>query len=228
MLTFDPGPHVYTLDGAPVRSVTGFLRKVGAVNFDGIPPSILQAAQDRGMRVHQAIHYFNEHDLDVDRFMADFPGYAGYLQSWMRLMASGRLRSVFCEHRVACRAPRFAGTLDWLGLVDGQAAVIDFATGNPDDACKEWQTAAYVLGVQAWAQEPGEERLKAFVDAHAFIARYSVKLQKTGSLPTLTRYSDPKDFTEFRLIADTVNLVDAHRPKSAPWYWQHETLADVA
>lgn len=221
-LTFDPAGHVYTLDGARVRSVTGLLRKVGLVNFDRIPPTILAAAQHRGTTVHQAIHFYNENDLDVFEFGKTFPGYLGYLESWMRLMATGRLQPVLCEHRVASRYPRYAGTLDFLGLFDGQAAILDFATGRPEDAAKHLQTAAYVMAAKAWANQPDQQALKAFVDAHPFIARYGVRLNKTGSLPTPTPYRDAKDYTKFRLIAETVQTVDEERPKSHPWEWEQE------
>lgn len=224
-LTFDAAAHAYTLDAAPVRSVTGLLRKVGLVNFDKIPPTILEAARHRGTTVHQAIHYYNEQDLDVLEFCRTFPGYAGYLQSWMRLMDTGRLQTVLCEHRIASRYPRYAGTLDWLGLFDGQAAILDFATGRPEDAAKHLQTAGYVLAAQVWKQEPHETALKAFVDAHPFIARYGVRLNKAGSLPTPHPYRDPKDFTKFRLIAETVQTVDEEKPKSHPWEWEQEHAA---
>lgn len=226
-LTFDAGPHAYTLDGQPVRSVTGLLRKVGLINFDGIPPTILEAARERGTKVHQAIHYYNEHDLDVLAFCRTFPGYAGYLQSWIRLMETGRLQTVFCEYRLACRTPRFAGTFDWLGLFDNEPAMLDFATGDPNDAAKHLQTAGYVLAALAWSKEPGQEALRAFVTEHPFIRRFSVRLNKTGSLPTPHAYRDPKDFSKFKLIAETVNAVDEERPKSVPWDWQAE-LAEVA
>lgn len=224
-LTFDAAGHAYTLDTAPVRSVTGLLRKVGLINFDGIPPTILEAARERGTKVHQAAHYYNEHDLDVLGFCRQFPGYAGYLQSWIRLMDTGRLETVLCEHRVACRTPRYAGTFDWLGVFDRHAALMDFATGRPEDAAKHLQTAGYVAALPAWATEPGEEALRAFVAAHPFIARFSVKLDKHGGLPTVTPYRDPKDFTRFRLIAEAVNAVDLERPKSQPWDWEEELAA---
>lgn len=222
-LTFDPLPHVYTLDGRVVPfSVTGLLRQVGLINFSMIPPRILEAAQTRGTTVHQAIHYYNEHDLDVEGFSRDFPGYAGYLQSWVRLMDTGRLVTVLCEHRIASRQPLYAGTLDWLGLFDGHAAIIDFATGRPEDAAKHLQTAAYVLAAKKWMAEPSELALRDFLTAHPFVARYSVQLDKGGGLPKVTPYRDPKDYTKFLQIADTVQMVHAERPKAQSWDWQTE------
>jgi hypothetical protein len=224
-LTFETEGHVYTLDGARVRSVTGILRKVGLINFDRIPEAILNAAKLRGTRVHQAIHYYNEHDLDVLEFCREFPLYAGYLQSWIRLWQTGRLQTVLCEHRLASRTPRYAGTLDWLGLFDGHAAILDFATGRPEDAAKHLQTAGYVAAARGWSKEPGEEPLRAFVDAHPFIARYGVQLDKQGRLPKITSYLDPKDYTKFRLLAESVAAVDEERPKSQPWQWEEDVAA---
>jgi hypothetical protein len=221
-LTFEPNAHVYTLDGGPVRSVTGLLRKVGLINFDRIPPTILEAARQRGTKVHQAIHYYNEHDLDVEAFCRTFESYAGYLRSWIALMESGRLETVFCEHRLASRRPRYAGTLDWLGLLDGQATILDFATGRPEDAAKHLQTAGYAMAAKTWAEEPGEERLKVFLDRQPYIARASVHLRKSGALPKITPYPDPRDYTKFRLIAESVEVVDEERPKSTAWDWQTE------
>jgi hypothetical protein len=228
ILTFDAAQHVYTLTGKPVRSVTNLLHKVNLVNFDHVPPSILESAQRRGTIVHRAVHFYNEHDLDVLDFTDSFPEYAGYLQSWIRLMDSGRLQTVFCEQQVANFAPRYAGTFDWLGLFDGQATLMDFATGHPDDAAKHLQTAAYVLASRAWSHLPGHDQLKTFHDAHPYVQRYAVRLLRDGSLPQLTAYRDPRDFTTFLLIAETVNAVDAERPKSVAWNWEQDAFAAVA
>jgi hypothetical protein len=222
LLTFDAAQHAYTLVGTPVRSVTQILHRVGLVNFDDVPPSILEAARARGTAVHQAIHYFNEHDLDVLDFAETFPAYAGYVQSWIRLMDSGRLRTVLCEHRVASLRPRYAGTLDWIGTLDGEAALIDFATGHPEDVCKHLQTAAYVLAATTWADCADESALRAFIRAHPFIVRYAARLDRRGGLPQLTPYRDPRDLSAFLLLAQAVNLVDAERPKAQPWQWEQD------
>ena len=222
MLTFDPEAHAYLLDGSPVRSVTGILRKVGLVNFDAVPSQILEAARTRGTVVHRAVHFYNEADLDVAEFVRVFPEYAGYLQSWIRLMDTGRLVTHFCEHRIASRAPRYSGTFDWLGLFDGRAALIDFATGSPADAAKHLQTAAYVMAAREWSAEPDEDALHAFLADRAHVTRFSVQLDRAGALPTPTPYSDPRDFGVFRLLADSVNAVDAERPRTAVWDWQRE------
>jgi hypothetical protein len=160
-LTFDRDSHTYTLDGEIVPSVTQVLRASGLVDFSKIPEGVLAAAQLRGTKVHAAIHYYNEQDLDVGEFMGTFPAYAGYLQSWIALMESGRLKTCLCEHRVASRKHRYAGTIDWLGEFDGRGALLDFATGDPEDVAKDLQTAAYHAAAVEWAAV--DEPLRAFL-----------------------------------------------------------------
>lgn len=216
-LTFEPVSHIYTLDGIVVPSVTGVLKASGLVNFDGIPPSILEAARTRGTAVHQAIHYYNEHDLDVLAFGREFPHYAGYLQSWIRLMESGRLETVLCEHRVASRDYQLAGTIDWLGRFDGRATLIDFATGDPEDAAKDLQTAAYLHLAREWAGEPGQGALDAFLGAHPFVKRFAVRLKKSGALPTPEPYAQPSDWRDFSTLLAGQQLVKKRKPKAVDW-----------
>jgi len=220
MLVFDAPSHTYTLDGARVPSVTELLRTVGLVRFDHVPPSILAAAQQRGTTVHQAIHYYNEHDLDITSFAEAYPELLGYLDSWRAVLASGRFRTVLCEHRVASAHPAYAGTIDWLGVIDGVPSLLDFATGRPEDAAKHLQTAAYVMAARSWAQQPEEAALRDFFAVAPFVERYSVRLDAGGGWPTLTPYRDARDYRDFRLIAETVNLVAAHARTVVPWHWR--------
>lgn len=216
-LVFEPIAHRYELDGAEVPSVTGVLRASGLIDFSQIPPSILEAARERGTKVHQAIHYWGDGDLNVLEFARDFPDLIGYLESWMRLIDSGRLLTILREYRVASRRHRAAGTLDWLGVFDGHAAIIDFATGDPDDAFKDLQTAGYCILGREWKDEPGEGVLRAFFEHHPFVARYSVRLTKTGSLPKITPYTNPRDFSEFAALVAAQHIVKARKPKAIDW-----------
>lgn len=217
-LTFDFPTHVYELDGVRVPSVTGILRSAGLVDFSQIPSAILRGARDRGTKVHQAIHFFNEHDLDVEWFCAEFPSYAGYLQSWIRLMDSGRLQTTLCEHRVASRRYQFAGTIDWLGCFDGEAALIDFATGDPEDCAKDLQTAAYVVAAKEWAAaEDTEIPLRQFLTAYPFVTRYSIRLKKDGSLPTPEPYRDGRHGQQFLALVFAQQIVRARKPKVYDW-----------
>lgn len=223
-LTFEPTAHVYELDGLVVPSVTGVLKVAGAVNFDNIPSFHLEAARVRGTRVHEAIHYYNLGQLDVFEFMGgrgdsrnQFPEYAGYLQSWIRLMATGRLKTWLCEHRVASRVHGVAGTIDWLGEFDGYGAILDFATGNPEDAAKDLQTGAYEVLGREWAREPGQDQLHAFFSAHPFVRRFGVHLDKGGRLPTPYPYTDPGDRNWFIRLFEDQKYLKRRKPEAVDW-----------
>jgi hypothetical protein len=220
--------HQYTvrwfgdLQPRPVRSTTNILRKVGlTVRFeDFVPDWILTRALSRGRAVHRAIELWNQGRLDEAHFADANADLLGYLQSWQLLMASGRLQTFLCEYRVANIAPRYAGTFDWLGLFDGRAALLDYATGDPEDASKGLQLCGYSLAAKAWAQQPGQERLKSFLAQHPYVRRVAVRLHRDGQLPIMTEYNDPRDYSRFLIVAQAVNVVDAERPKSVGWDWR--------
>lgn len=220
-LTFDAERHRYTLDDALVPSVTGILKASGLIDFSGIPAGILEAARFRGTTVHQAIHFFNEGDLDFDQFRIDFPDYVGYLEGWMSFCAQRNFLPVLNEFRIASRRHHVAGTLDTLGLLDGVGALVDYATGRPEDVSKDYQTAAYYGLALEWSTEREcDPRLVGFLERHPVVKRYAVALQKTGAF-TLHPYNDPADFRKFLTLVDAQRIVTARRGEWAQ-------LAEVA
>jgi hypothetical protein len=200
--------HAYLLDGVRVPSVTQILQATGAmIDFSKIPQPILLAARDRGSAVHRAAHYWLEGDLDVVDFFATFPEYGGYLQSLMALFATGRLTTVACERRVASPLYGFAGTFDWVGLFDGKAALLDWATGAPSDVAKDLQTSAYEVAAREWASLGEDPLLADFLSKHARLQRIAVRLDKTGALPKLETYTDPNHFREFRVLLEAQQII---------------------
>jgi hypothetical protein len=210
MLTFDPGPHVYTLDGVPVPSVTGILRASGLVDFSGVPGAVLERARIRGTAVHQAIHYYNENDLDVRRFAIEFPEYSGYLEAWLEFRSERRFLPHFNEYRVASARHGIAGTIDCLGVLEGRGALIDFATGRPEDAAKDLQTAAYHTLAHEWAETDGA--LGDFLSRYV-VRRYAVALRRDGSF-RVEAYTDPADWRRFQTLLEAQRIITARRGES--------------
>jgi hypothetical protein len=87
MLVFDPFTHTYTLDGVRLPSVTQILQASRLIDFSKIPGPMLLEARDRGTTVHQALHYYNEDDIDLPAFCAEFPDYAPYIGAWVNFRA---------------------------------------------------------------------------------------------------------------------------------------------
>jgi len=207
-LTFDAATHVYTLDEVRVPSVTGILKASGLIDFSRIPPSILEDARERGSKVHAAIHFYNEQDLDVDEFCRNFPTYAGYLQAWIAFCDQRHFVGVLNEHRIASRRRRVAGTLDCLGLLDGAPVLLDFKTGRPQDVAANLQTAAYHALALEWAAE--DKALAAFFELHPVVKRYAVQLKKDGTF-RVEAFSAPSDFRKFRTLVEAQQIVAEHK-----------------
>jgi hypothetical protein len=207
-LTFDAATHAYELDGVRVPSVTGILKASGLIDFSKIPPSILEDARVRGSKVHAAIHYYNERDLDVAQFCQDFPTYAPYLEAWIKFCAERRFTPVLNEHRIASRHLRVAGTLDCLGILDGVAVLLEFKTGRPDDVAANLQTAGYYGLALEWAAE--DEALAAFFKLHPVVKRYAVQLRKDATF-RVEAYTAASDFRKFRTLVEAQHIVAEHK-----------------
>ena len=193
---FDAPTHTYTLDGDRLRrSTTGVLKGAGLYDFAHIPPAQLAAALRRGTTVHQAIHFFNDHDFDLDAFRVDFPDYVGYVDAWIRFCQTRSFLPVLNEHRIASRLYRIGGTIDCLGILDGGGVLLDFATGNPADVAKDLQTAAYLMFAREWAAD--DPPLADFLNAYPSIRRFGVALHADGSF-RLEHYGDPSDLRHVR------------------------------
>jgi len=206
-LTFDATVHRYTLDDVVVPSVTQILKASGLIDFSGIPESILEAARVRGTTVHQAIHFLNEGDLDFDQFRADFPAYVGYVEAWLSFVSQRNFLPVLNEHRIASRRHQIAGTFDTIGLLDGHCALVDYATGRPEDVSKDLQTAGYLGLALEWAEEPdADPRLRQVLQQCPVIKRYAVALRKDGTFQ-FCPYSDPTDFRKFLTLVEAQHIV---------------------
>lgn len=170
------GAHEYFLDGQLTPSMTQVLREMGIVRFDGVPPFILEAARKRGSAVHQLCHYANEGDLDESSIADE---YRGYLEAWLRCKDERRIVPLLCEHRIASRRHRIAGTIDILCEIDGDGWLLDYATGDPAQCAKHFQTAGYLQAAYDWREEDGQ--LRDVLARYGWWRRASVRLTKTGS-----------------------------------------------
>ncbi len=210
-LTFDPVGHVYTLDGVRVPSVTQILKHAGLIDFSSVPPPVLENARLRGTHVHQAIHYFNEHDLDVATFDREFPECAGYLEAWITFTERRRFEPVLNERRLASRKYQVAGTADCFGFLDGAPVLLDFATGRPQDVAKDLQTGAYYALALEWAGDGADPELAVFLaQSRGALTRYGVALRVDGTF-SLEPYSNASDFREFLALVGAYRIVANRR-----------------
>jgi len=204
-LLFEATGHTYYLDGLVVPSVTQILRELGLINFDHVPPRILEDARRRGSDVHALIHYSNEDDLDDTSID---PDYRGYLAAWRACRATRGIAPILCEYRIASRRHRFAGTLDCLCAIGGDGWLLDYATGDPDDVAKHLQTAAYHGLMREWAT--GDPVLAETLARFRTWRRASVRLRSDGTYQ-FREYTDPRHYGEMLTLVAAWHIRAAHR-----------------
>jgi hypothetical protein len=138
-LEFYPEPHEYYLDRNLIPNVTLLIEEGGLVDYSH---STLYALE-RGRIAHLAIHYDLEGDLDVEDPESCPPLAAPYVLGARAALAQLGAATLVSERRVVSRKLRYAGTLDWVGIINGRIALADWFTGFNPPPGKAIQTAAY-------------------------------------------------------------------------------------
>jgi hypothetical protein len=214
-LAFDPAVHEYRLNWIRVPSVTGVLKGSGYIDLSGIPHAVLEAARARGTRVHAALHYLLEDDLDLSTVDE---GDRGYLESAQQYLAKHVTRAIRAECRLWSERYQCAGTTDLIAVHDdGFASIDDFKTGEPSDVAADLQTAAY----HGFALEMANHDYPLWLDLMGgntpkIVRRRSIRLFKDGREARETLYHDHRDYARF-LNALTVVHDLWKRPAPMPW-----------
>lgn len=141
-LTFDADTHTYRLHGHALPGVTWLLRRYYlSRDWRDVEVGVLEAKRLLGSAVHAACHYADEGDLQPDTVD---PRIAGYVDSWRLFRERTGFRPLLLETPLGHDLQRYAGTVDRFGVLgDGEPAIVDIKTGDPQDAAAGPQTAAY-------------------------------------------------------------------------------------
>lgn len=234
VLTFNEERHEYHLDGRLVPSVTQVLRGAGLISLVDfadeerklmvelgystaslVPSDILQHALARGTRVHKACHYLSEGLLDWDTVDDKDRGYVSAAAQFLadsrfELLLDPDGRPIGRELRLYSHRYVYAGTTDLVGRWNGQLAIVDWKTGNPEDVCADLQLAAYENALREMPELAALLCLKAGDP----ILRCSVRLSKTGQY-TPTPYNTPKNTRDFSYFACALSLEHYKQNKAA-------------
>jgi hypothetical protein len=197
--------HTYTINGHVVPSVTQVLNEVGFIDYSGCPADVLLNAQARGHRVHKALHYHLEGDLDWNSIAEED---RGYVESGLTYLERAQLRPVTHPqtHEVIGVEYRFwddrdmtGGTVDLLAWEpDAWLSVNDWKTGIPSDVAASLQTAAYA--------EYARRHLTPILGPRLRIRRKAVKLYKDGAPGKAVPYDDPRDWPQFLAALSCVHF----------------------
>lgn len=121
---YDEG-HVYELDGKPIPSVSEILRYMSREVYGDIERYLLEQAAERGTAVHLATQ-----QLDESGECAIECRWEGYLQAYAQFRRQHRVEWRYIEKPLAHRRLWYAGTIDRVGLLDGEMTVLDIKTNR--------------------------------------------------------------------------------------------------
>ena len=205
-LHFDPAAHRYTVDGEHVPNVTSILAPLSAYSA-AIPAAVLANKAAIGQAVHRAAELLNDGALDWSSLHAVIRPYA---EAYARFREERDFAPVLTEARVWHPMLRFAGTLDSLGMLRGEPALVDLKATVDLMPTVGPQTAAYR---EATIADP---QLSDDIQEVARRARrWCLQLGADGGY-RLTPCDDPNDWRVF-LSALTIHTFKAKHAK----HYQH-------
>jgi len=142
-LTFDEATHTYRVDGRIVPSVTQILKRVYPDVYAGIPPAVLERKAMLGTAVHKAIELELCGRLDYTTIHEKVqPYFESFMQWWVEQNA----RNSAQERQFYCEAGGYAGTIDFEGLLNDVAWLVDWKITGTKVKTHSIQLGGYGFG----------------------------------------------------------------------------------
>ena len=124
LLFFDEG-HKYTLDGEDLPSVSELTRFISREIYGDVGQFNLDRAADRGTAVHKATELLDKYGTaEIDEDIAP------YLQAYIAFRKEHKCEWQKIEYATHHPDNLYAGTLDRVGTVDGNLAILDIKTSS--------------------------------------------------------------------------------------------------
>jgi hypothetical protein len=195
MLTFDESSHRYRWNGEPVPNVTSVLAPL--VNYNKVPWQTLERARQEGVAIHKTIELYLLCDLD-ENTLPDW--LRPRLDAFKRFERESGFGATSPEQRVFHPAHQYAGTLDAVGMMNGERCIIDIKRSLFAGPVIGLQTAAYQEAANAQHSRKGASRIKR---------RYALLLNANGKYK-LQEYDDKNDFAVFLAMLTTKRWRETH------------------
>ena len=177
-VTFTPESHEYHVGGLKVPNVTRIIESLES--YDGIDPSVLEYASDRGTKVHQATELYDEGDLDED---ALHEALWGYVAAWKLFRDDTGVEIKAIETIVYSARYGYAGKIDRLVNLNGEDGVLDIKCVAQISPVTALQTVGYAEALRT------DRRQKV-------LNRYALQLREDGTY-RLKRYKSRADLGVF-------------------------------
>lgn len=187
-LRFVAEPRGYWLGDRPLRGITSTLVSAGIID-----PSVYtgyESARDRGTRVHAAVQYDVEGDLDEASVGVVI---MGYVSAWRRFRdETGFVATEQPELLVCSPTLGYATQVDLVGTIGGKVHVINLKTSRSPAPWWSVQLAGEAIAYAEWAKQNAIYPWS--------LGRMSVQLADDGAYKATT-YRDRSDLDVFRAVA---------------------------
>jgi hypothetical protein len=183
IIEFDEATHRYSVDGVEYPSVTQVLAIAGLTDWT----YCTEWVRERGSIVHKAVHLALTSGLDWSTLHESMHP---YVSAALQVIEDLGAETIASEQRIFSSLYGYAGTLDWIGNVNGKRTLWDWKTG-PIVPAYGLQTAAYA---EAYAEESGDR-----IDR-----RYGVRLNADGTYD-IVPFTDRHDIVNFHAAVRIVN-----------------------
>ncbi len=145
--SFDEATHTYRDDsGLVLPSVTQILKANGFINFDGVPPMILERKCRLGTLVHELTELYDQGE-SLEAF--EVPDLVmQYAEGWANFRWDSGFEPALIEHQMIgeIHGMRYGMRLDVEGTMNGDPYIIEKKCGASESPVWGLQTAAYDLG----------------------------------------------------------------------------------
>jgi len=127
ILTFDPLMHRYAIDAVPVPGITSLLRRH---RLDECFRNIPEEAKEKGSRIHDAVQYDLENELDEDTVE---PEEMRYVEAERAFRAECEFTVISAEMLVGSDLYWYATKIDAYGILAGKTVLINWKSGPDAD-----------------------------------------------------------------------------------------------
>jgi len=131
-LFFDGETHTYYYKGDKVPCVSDILKMVDVITMVGIPIRNLEAAAERGTRVHQETEKLDYGEIDPqdEAWLQENADIAPYVIGYQNFLSVYPTLPIAREEALYSKHYRYAGTLDLVKFIDGKIAIVDIKTSK--------------------------------------------------------------------------------------------------
>ena len=140
-LEFNPDKHEYNCLGTKLPSVTEICGPLTYSKYR-VENAVVDQAAFRGSMIHDLTALYDRGDLEEESAIASDVGM--YLLAWIKFCHDYQVKWEYIEIPLATN--NFAGTVDRIGMIDGNRVVVDIKTSSAMDRANKIALCAQLMG----------------------------------------------------------------------------------